>query len=80
MDAINDAIAAGVTIVAAAGNEAEMQVDFPANNPNVIAVSAVRPDFMSSDFTNYGRKWTSQLPEEIKPQHLCMEPLARSMG
>jgi len=46
--AIESAIAAGVTVVAAAGNESANQIDAPACDPGVISVGASRLD----DFTN----------------------------
>ena len=53
-NAINYAYNKGVTIVAAAGNDAPFVVDFPANQPNVVAVSSVDDAFALSDFSNYG--------------------------
>lgn len=53
-DAINYAYNKGVAIVAAAGNDAPFVVDFPANQPNVIAVSSVDDALTLSDFSNYG--------------------------
>ncbi len=72
-----------MTIVAAAGNAAKWQVDFPANNPNVIAVSAVRPDFTSSDFTNYGSEVDIAAPGgNLTPPYLgvwSLYPSAKGM-
>jgi thermitase len=51
--AINDAYNAGVTLIAAAGNEGG-PVIYPAAYPDVIAVGSVGSDDVRSSFSNYG--------------------------
>jgi subtilisin family serine protease len=55
-DAVEDADAAGVLIVAAAGNEGSTQVLYPAafDEPNVISVAAVAADGSLAWFSSYG--------------------------
>lgn len=59
-DAINDAVAAGITVVAAAGNGsnnngvATNTVNYPAAYSNVIAVAAYQSDNTLAYFSNYG--------------------------
>ncbi|MCB1909572.1 MAG: S8 family serine peptidase, partial [Rhodocyclaceae bacterium] len=53
-DAITQARAAGVIVVAAAGNEASSQTSFPAGYDGVISVSAVDIGNARSDFSNFG--------------------------
>ncbi|ADL13490.1 S8 family peptidase [Acetohalobium arabaticum] len=45
---------AGITMVAAAGNDSTAAVNFPARYPEVIAVGAVNKDKRLADFSNYG--------------------------
>ncbi len=52
--AIDDAVAAGVTVVAASGNDYAPSINFPARLPNVIGVGAIGKDFTRADFSNYG--------------------------
>ncbi len=52
-DALQNALNNNVTIVAAAGNEGHY-VDFPANYPGVIAVSAVDANGRLTSYSNYG--------------------------
>lgn len=52
--AIKKAIASGVTIVAASGNNGTGKVSYPAALPDVIAVGAVDPDLKKADFSQYG--------------------------
>lgn len=51
--AVEYAASKNVVMVAAAGNESTATVDYPAANPNVIAVSATRADQLAS-FSSYG--------------------------
>ncbi|MFA6198272.1 MAG: S8 family serine peptidase [Patescibacteria group bacterium] len=51
---IDAALASHVVIVAAAGNDGEGNVDYPAAYPGVISVGAVRYDATRSYFSNYG--------------------------
>lgn len=52
-----EAQAAGVTLVAAAGNDtSDAQGFFPASSPSVITVSALATDNTRSSFSNYGAK------------------------
>ena len=54
-DVIRNAVNAGVTIVAAAGNSAYHYVDFPAAYPEVIAVSSVmKGPVFDWSYSNYG--------------------------
>lgn len=53
-DAIDNAYAQGVLLVAAAGNEAGNQMMYPARYDNVIAVGAINPDNSRSNYSNYG--------------------------
>jgi len=53
-DAINYAYEKGVTVVAAAGNNGEDEVSYPAAFENCIAVGAVRYDKSLTSYSNYG--------------------------
>ena len=53
-NAIKKAIAAGVTVVAASGNNGSNRVSYPAALPDVIAVGAIDPDLKKADFSQYG--------------------------
>ncbi|MCK4831055.1 S8 family serine peptidase, partial [bacterium] len=53
-DAITDAYAAGVTIVAAAGNESTKSPSYPAAYPEVISVAAVDVGAVRAYYSNYG--------------------------
>lgn len=53
-EAIVKTYEAGITMVAAAGNDGATTVDFPARYPEVIAVGAVNEDKKLADFSNYG--------------------------
>ncbi len=52
--AVNDAYASGVTVVAAAGNSGTFGVLYPAAYPNAIAVASVDSANNRSYFSNYG--------------------------
>ncbi len=52
--AIEYAYNKGVTMVAAAGNDGEPWVAYPARDPRVIAVGAVGPDLARATWSNYG--------------------------
>jgi serine protease len=52
--AIDRAVAAGVTVVAAAGNDGDGAVSFPASLPNVIAVGAVDGRKARAPYSNFG--------------------------
>lgn len=52
--AIDRAVAAGVVVVAAAGNESHGTVSFPASMPNVIAVGAVDGRKQKAPYSNSG--------------------------
>jgi len=52
--AADRAFAAGVVLVAAAGNDSEGSVDFPASLPNVIAVGAVDARKQRAFYSNFG--------------------------
>ncbi|BAZ04077.1 S8 family peptidase [Calothrix sp. NIES-3974] len=53
-DAINYAHSKGVVIVAAAGNENDNGVAYPARYPHVIGVSATGRDGTKADYSNFG--------------------------
>jgi serine protease len=53
-EAIDRAVAAGITVVAATGNENENSVEFPASLPTVIAVGAVDARKQRARYSNYG--------------------------
>jgi len=53
-DALRYAYEQGVTVVAAAGNDGEGEVSYPASSEYCIAVSAVRYDKNLTDYSNYG--------------------------
>ncbi|MEU4192140.1 S8 family serine peptidase [Kribbella sp. NPDC026611] len=52
--AIQQAVAAGVTVVAAAGNDGNSALQYPASYPEVIAVAATSPSGSLTDFSSYG--------------------------
>jgi len=52
--AVDRAVAAGVTVVAAAGNDGVGKVSFPASLPNVIGVGAVDGRKMKAPYSNFG--------------------------
>ncbi|MDK2930721.1 MAG: serine protease [Bacillota bacterium] len=52
--AIEYAVSNGVTLVAAAGNDSSKPICYPACNPNVIAVGAVRYDLGRASWSSYG--------------------------
>src|SRR5437899_2559965 len=52
--AVDRAVAAGITVVAAAGNDGKGTVSFPANLPNVIAVGAVDGRKQRAFYSNFG--------------------------
>lgn len=56
-DAINNATAAGVIVVAAAGNIHTDTVQFPAGYPGVLSVTAVDGENVKADFAAFGRGW-----------------------
>jgi len=52
---LRNAVNSGVVVIAAAGNDGFGRAGFPAANPEVIAVSAVRePGIFDSSFSNFG--------------------------
>jgi serine protease len=53
-EAIERAVAAGVTVVASSGNDNESSVDFPAAFPLVIGVGAVDQRKVRARYSNYG--------------------------
>lgn len=53
-EAIDFALANGVTVVAAAGNESTSALHYPAAFPGCIAVGSSDPDDAKSSFSNYG--------------------------
>jgi subtilisin family serine protease len=55
-DVINFATEMGALVVAAAGNESNSQVRFPAAYDNVLSVGSVEPDGSLASYSNYGYK------------------------
>ncbi|NLJ60616.1 MAG: S8 family serine peptidase [Firmicutes bacterium] len=53
-EAIEYAYNKGVTMIAAAGNEGQQWLAYPARHSKVIAVSAVGPDLIRANWSNYG--------------------------
>lgn len=53
-EAIDRAVAAGITVVAASGNENSSSVEFPASLPSVIGVGAVDQRKVRARYSNYG--------------------------
>jgi len=53
-DSLDDAIGAGVVVVAAAGNDGKATVMYPAGYPGVIAVGAISPTDQRATFSTYG--------------------------
>lgn len=52
--AISAADAAGITVVAASGNDGSGRVSYPAALPTVIAVGAISDEYKKTDFSQYG--------------------------
>jgi serine protease len=52
--AVDRALAAGVTVVAAAGNDGRGSISFPASLPNVIAVGAIDGRKQRAPYSNFG--------------------------
>ncbi|MCP3981996.1 MAG: S8 family serine peptidase [bacterium] len=63
-DAIAELVADGVVVVAAAGNRSDSVVGFPAKQPETIAVAAVDPNLIKSEFSNYGSEINLSAPGE----------------
>jgi serine protease len=53
-EAINNAVAQNVTVIAAAGNDGRAEVSYPAAFDNVIAVGAINYQKMRTSYSNYG--------------------------
>lgn len=53
-EAINDAVANGVTVIAAVGNEGEAGINHPAKQDNVIGVGAIDENWDLAIYSNYG--------------------------
>jgi serine protease len=53
-DAVTRAVGRGITVVAAAGNDGEGTVSFPANLSNVIAVGAIDGRKIRAPYSNFG--------------------------
>jgi serine protease len=62
MEALSYAHRHGVLVVAAAGNEGEPRVDYPALAPNVVAVGATTEHGCLADYSNYGPRVTLVAP------------------
>lgn len=53
-DVVAEATAAGVVIIAAAGNQDSSSEQFPAADPNALGVASVGPEKVRSSFSNFG--------------------------
>jgi serine protease len=62
MEALRYAHRHGVLVVAAAGNEGDRAVDYPARAPNVVAVGATTEHGCLADYSNYGSEVTLVAP------------------
>ncbi|HMN30921.1 MAG TPA: S8 family serine peptidase, partial [Caldilineaceae bacterium] len=56
-DVIRRAEAAGVVVVAAAGNKGQNQIQYPAGYASVIGVTAVDAGNIKASFANFGANW-----------------------
>lgn len=54
--AIEKALKAGITIVAATGNDGKKYIQYPASYDGVYAVTAMGEDFKMAKFSNYGKE------------------------
>jgi len=52
-DAIDNAYAAGAIVIAAAGNDNIMGLNYPASNENAVSVAALAPSNQKASFSNY---------------------------
>lgn len=55
--AVDAALAKGVVVVAAAGNDNTSTRQYPASYPNVLSVTAVDAAKVKADFANYSKSW-----------------------
>jgi serine protease len=60
--AIDGAVAAGIVVVASAGNDGRATIDFPASLPNVIAVGAVDAQKARATYSNFGSQLSVVAP------------------
>lgn len=69
-DALDEAEARGIVVVAAAGNESvEDPAQYPATSSNAIGVAAVRPDDVRASFSNYHDKLDLSAPgDTVNPR------------
>jgi len=78
--AVDRAVTAGVTIVAAAGNDGQSKVSFPAALPNVIGVGAIESDKTKAPYSNFGPELSVVAPggnlrdEDIGPDGRVIRP------
>jgi hypothetical protein len=56
-DVIENVLAQGILVVAAAGNNNTNQIQYPAGYDGVISVTALDADSHKADFANYGENW-----------------------
>ncbi len=54
-DALKNAVSKGITVIAAAGNNGENYVSYPARYPEVISVGAIGPTEEKAYYSNYGQ-------------------------
>ena len=65
-----DAYNSGIFFAAAVGNDSSMQIDFPAANDGVVAVSSIGPSHELSSIANYGSELDLVAPGEDILQEL----------
>lgn len=61
-DAVNRAAAAGIVVVAAAGNEGKNKINYPAHYPSVIGTGALKTNTSLASFSNRGSGITVTAP------------------
>lgn len=74
MEALHYAYRRGVTVVAAAGNEGDTSIPYPARAPHVIAVGATTEHGCLASYSNYGRHITLVAPGGGPDANLPSDP------
>ena len=82
LEAIDRLMVAGVTVVAAAGNDTGLKVSVPANCPGVIAVSGVRHIGSKVGYSNIGPEVALAAPAGncVNLQGTCLYPLLTTIN